>query len=1563
MKKMIWTRAIAGILTLCLLLGNLGMLPAFAAGDDDPNLYVDRYVDFVEELKVLEGYANSYLNTQSKYKDAGELIVNFIRTGVERYNESLWPQLAGQEITGFVDYVKAQDAANNTTAMRLRNIKFFKLPNGNSVDFGHMFGTLNIAYINVTASADLGGWAGDICDLLNYSYYHGNVPEGTVEEMAAYILENCFGVDAEDAFGMDDFYGDLDAFYLVNQMKAGKTLSTVMEEYFTEELDDGERSAYFLNNRFKGLKTQEDVRNAVYGAYISNAGLSVLEADRGLTQQADLRKACCYAFADYVYAKGGDRLTGEDGGEEPGPGEEPKPEEPTPDNPYYTVFSSSWSNLAPGITQEIKYATTADGKQIVYYVATVDVTRDDVTIVAGYKDANPGNGWGMQRVLDQAEAMQALRSNPEDAENYVENFQVIVATNADGYNMSTGEPTGLLIMGGVEWHPADGDGFFAILSDGSAMIGTKDDYAVYKDQIVDAVGSFGTTLIKDGQIAITASSNYYISRASRTAIGLKADGSVVMMVLDGRQEPFSAGGSMEEIAQIMLDAGCVHAINLDGGGSSTFVAKQEGTDELTVVNSPSDGYARSVSTSLIAVSTAVVSTEFSYAAISSEYDYLTIGTELKLNAVGVSSSGHGAVIPENAVWQLSDDTMGTIVDGIFTALENGEVEVQLVVDGAVVGSKTLYVVVPDKVAFEYDTLNVIYGVPTELPVNCYYQGNPVAYNLDDIWVYPEDAKAAYVDGITLTGSEKYGMRKLVVWVELNEDWDITDQMVVYLFKADEAIFDFDNATGGDKQFAWNREVANATVIDGLTFQILDTQKEMDVTYVFALDMKEIKIPEKLLDIVYMLPGGDNADASAWDFLMQLAERVSVLTEVRVTAQFDMDLDVDISQLKIANDYFYPKSVTLDEATNTVTLVCGWVDQTQALDPNTANSMCILSGIVVKPKADAAWDAADQLDIVVSGKVSYDVYLRANALYSFALIEENQEKYGLYPFDNKDVIINGSTEKGAHFADTYVNFEDHFILDSTNRQGWYNYDSCLYYFVDNVALTGLQKLPGYEDPNNMYLYRFNEDGSCEGVVTGLIELDDGLYYYVAGVAKTGWQVLAENGVKKYYFFNTASGRALNGTQKIGEYTYVFTDYVLTRGALVVNSIGTRYMWAGEWATQEWIELDGKIAYARSNAYFATGLQYRYSPAGDWTYYAFSDDGWWMKDFSGIYDWNGGTYLIKEGIVTDYPGLFEWEGAYYYIASTNVMIKNRYYWISKTNGIVPEGSYWFDADGKMTMPENTKPEEPKPEEPKPEEPKKNGIYAEDGSLFYYENGVRTYAGLIEIDGNYYYVRTSGELAHDVWYWPTKTNGLMETTKQYYFDSNGVMQDPPFEEEKPEEPKPEEPKPEEPGEPVKSGIYAEDGSLYYYENGVRTYAGLIEIEGNYYYVRTSGELAHDVWYWPTKTNGLMETTKQYYFDSNGIMQDPPFGEEKPEEPKPDQPGEVKNGIVAENGSLWYYVDGELYYAGLIRIGDYHYYVRSNGEVVHDQWYWPTKTNGLMVTTQQYYFGPDGVMWGSIY
>jgi len=393
-------RVLALVLMLAMTVSMFIPMTAFAATGS-----VSDFASFMEDLEVLEQYAKSYAASNSG-KTVQELMINFIRTGVDRYNDGNWKTLAGEEIVGFTSYVEAQDAATGNTVMDLRDIivEDFKLPNGNQVDFGHMFGTLNIAYVS-PGSADLGGWAGDLCDLVYFSKMYGNVPGGTVDEMAKYVLEYCFGVDAKDAFGMDDFYGDLDAFYLSSKYKAGESVYETAKAYFTADLDDEARAAYFMNNRFKGmgLETREDVREAVYDVYANNVGIQVLEADRGIvSSDADLRRACCYAFADYLFDCAGHLLdTGSESEGGDTPDDPTDPDEPVMDNEYYSIFSSSSSTLAPGITQTINYAQTADKKQIVYYVATVDVNREDVTIMANYRDNDPSKGWGMQRVEDQ----------------------------------------------------------------------------------------------------------------------------------------------------------------------------------------------------------------------------------------------------------------------------------------------------------------------------------------------------------------------------------------------------------------------------------------------------------------------------------------------------------------------------------------------------------------------------------------------------------------------------------------------------------------------------------------------------------------------------------------------------------------------------------------------------------------------------------------------------------------------------------------------------------------------------------------------------------------------------------------------------------------------------------------------------------------------------------------------------------------------------------------------------------------------------------------------------------
>ena len=1280
----------------------LGMLPITIFAE---NGSVSTYEEFMEDFKALETYADEYAKSIVG-RDAGELVLNFIRTGVERYQDDNWTTLAGQEIVGFTNYVATKDAEKGTSAMDLRDIIVdeFYIPNGNQTDFGHMFGCMNISYV-AKGSADLSGWAGDICDLLQYCVAHIDEininTDGTVEDMAAYIKDYCFGVDASGAYGWDDFYGDMDAYYLVTEyIKGSGKFSEIMEAYFDSELDDVERAVYFMNNRFGVEDSQEAVRKAIFEAYSSDVGLKVLEAKRELTTYNTLRQACCYAFADYIYDNAkGQLVPGENGGDEM-------------DNEYYSVFSTDYSVLAPGIEQEIKYAKTVDGKQIVYYVATVDVTRDDVTIMANYKDNDPSKGWGYQRVQDQVDAL------VNNKKNQYEYFTPVVATNADGYNMSTGEPGGLLVMDGVEWHPVDGDGFFAILKDGSAMIGTYSEYQGVKDQIQDAVGGFGAVLVKDGKINVTKSSNYASSRASRTAIGIKADGSVVMMVLDGRQLPFSAGGAIEEIAQIMYDAGCVHAINLDGGGSTTYLSKPAGSNEITLVNRPSDGYARSVSTSLVAVSFAKSSNEFDHAIISSDYDYITTGTSMQFEVTGVSNTGNTAVIPDGSYWRVSDESIATIDKdtGVFTAITTGEVTVEYIVDGEVTGTKVVNVVIPDDVQFEEERIVAIYGEPTEIKVTVWYQGKQVAFTpLKDVFVfftYEFDeygnplldftSDAGVINGLEFTGTDAKNIRSATVLAALMIGKNIiATSATINLYYADEATFDFENATSGNRTLAWEREVLNTHTTDNMLYRISDPNSPIEIEYTFALDMTAITIPVRLEPLQSMLPGSDQANVTAWNFMLQLAERVCEQTNVRITAQFSKNLELDYSELKVVNDYFRLSSITLDEETNTLTIVCNWIDQTAAIDAATANPLCLLTGLKATVKADANY-VNNEILISNNGYVSYDAYLAASSLYSFASDPANTATYGLYPYEHTPACRTDGNDKGGRFSSQYAEFADIYVINSENRQGWSD-DS---YYVDNAAVTGVQYIPSKGDPDKYLFYEFNDAGICLGEVSGLIEYNGDLYYAMLGAKQFGWNSFTDNsGNKLFYYFEPTAGKALDGNQKIDGYNFTFEDCVLVRGDLVkrqctcvggnnqnsshVGATGTSYRWGSGWISGQWMEIDGEYYYFPK--YHTVAVTGRYgiwdaagAPSDKTGYYLFDENGRFMKEFTGIY----GDYYFENGVAWEYRNhIVQVDGYFYCVEASSLKImKNTKFSIDANiagiyKDVIPKGTYTFDEYGRM------------------------------------------------------------------------------------------------------------------------------------------------------------------------------------------------------------------------------------------------------------------------------------------
>jgi exopolysaccharide biosynthesis protein len=64
-------------------------------------------------------------------------------------------------------------------------------------------------------------------------------------------------------------------------------------------------------------------------------------------------------------------------------------------------------------------------------------------------------------------------------------------------------------------------------------------------------------------------------RHPRTAAGVTADGrTLILLVIDGRQPGHSLGATLPELADFMIELGAADAVNLDGGGSSTFIYRQ-----------------------------------------------------------------------------------------------------------------------------------------------------------------------------------------------------------------------------------------------------------------------------------------------------------------------------------------------------------------------------------------------------------------------------------------------------------------------------------------------------------------------------------------------------------------------------------------------------------------------------------------------------------------------------------------------------------------------------------------------------------------------------------------------------------------------------------------------------------------------------------------------------------------------------------------------------------------------------------------------------------------------------
>ena len=530
--------------------------------------------------------------------------------------------------------------------------------------------------------------------------------------------------------------------------------------------------------------------------------------------------------------------------------------------------------------------------------------------------------------------------------------------------------------------------------------------------------------------------------------------------------------------------------------------------------------------------------------------------------------------------------------------------------------------------------------------------------------------------------------------------------------------------------------------------------------------------------------------------------------------------------------------------------------------------------------------------------------------------------------------------------TDVNGKQYYQNGVLQKTGWTVIDGNTYYLDTETgyAATGITTLV----PNGATEEArcvFDANGVFQSNVTGVYSVGADTYWLNSGIIEEEAglkRVVKENGEVNYYYFAVAYNleeqdwlvlsAAVNADNLHGEkcwlhktnnllpaWFYEFDENgVIPHEDTKINGIqnvgGTLYYYIdGIKAPAGMIQIDNDIYYVNSKAQLVCGQDYYCSRTNDLKepgYYTFDADGKMVRpSLNGIVkDDDGVLRYYVNGEVT-YVGLIEINGDYYYVRSNGEVVTNCTYYITWTHDLKEPGYYVFDAEGKLIgMP-------------------KNGIVEEDGTLRYYANGEPTYVGLIKIGRDYYYVNSKCEVVHSCTYYVSWTHGLIPEGK-YTFDAKGRMMDPPA-----------------PEDPTKSGIVEENGALYYYESGVKVYAGLIQIDGDYYYVNSSCKVVTTKHYWVNRPNDLLPAGF-YDFGEDGKMLNPP----KPVD-------HTKSGIVTENGTMYYYVDGVKTYAGLIQIDGDYYYVNSSCKVVTTPHYWVNRPNDLL-PAGFYDFGEDGKM-----
>lgn len=154
-------------------------------------------------------------------------------------------------------------------------------------------------------------------------------------------------------------------------------------------------------------------------------------------------------------------------------------------------------------------------------------------------------------------------------------------------------PAGCFILSMNNNSPAEKLAALSGLQPGDRVVLTVSAPEQWQD-ITEAVSGL-YELVADGQPGTGLPSD---GRAPRTAVGQRPDGGLIFYTVDGRRSGHSMGATYAQVARRLIELGCVTAIALDGGGSTSLGYTDPAADTFEMVNRSSDAVARSVSSCL-----------------------------------------------------------------------------------------------------------------------------------------------------------------------------------------------------------------------------------------------------------------------------------------------------------------------------------------------------------------------------------------------------------------------------------------------------------------------------------------------------------------------------------------------------------------------------------------------------------------------------------------------------------------------------------------------------------------------------------------------------------------------------------------------------------------------------------------------------------------------------------------------------------------------------------------------------------------------------------------------------